>query len=69
MAKILKNRKATSLLRYDLPVGFLYWIHETHNLRGMRGKKIEEYPALIATLYQIYTSKYPNGLTGWSDDC
>ena len=47
-------------------VGFLYWLHETHNLRGLKGVSIEDYPSKLASLKVEYSTKYPNGLTGWS---
>jgi len=55
-----------SLIKMEVTVGFIYWLKETHNLRGLRGVGIKELPTKIKELKSKYDIKYPNGLTGWN---
>ena len=55
-----------SLLELKTTIGFIYWINETHNLRGLKNTKIEEYIPKLKELQKEYNEKYPDGLTGWS---
>lgn len=54
-----------SLLELKTSIGFIYWINETHDLRGLKSAKIEEYIVKLNELQKEYNLKYPNGLTGW----
>jgi hypothetical protein len=56
-----------SLLELKTTVGFIYWVNETHDLRGLKNTKIEEYVVKLKELQKEYNLKYPNGLTGWSE--
>ncbi len=55
-----------SLLELKTTIGFIYWINETHDLRGLKNTKIEEYIVKLKELQKEYNLKYPNGLTGWT---
>jgi hypothetical protein len=50
-------------------IGFIYWLAETHNLRGLKNemgygtKGIDYYPNRLKELLSEYHEKYPNGLT------
>ena len=57
-----------SLLRFNTTIGFLYWINETHNLRGLKNTPIEEYENKLKELEKLYNEKYPEGLTGWENE-
>lgn len=59
-------KQAVSKIPVNVTLGFLYWLAETHNLRGLKEESIEEYPVKIESLLELYEEKYPNGLTGWS---
>ena len=54
-------------------VGFIYWLAETHNLRGLKNeggigtKSIDLYPDKLRALLAEYHEKYPDGLTGWTN--
>jgi hypothetical protein len=56
-----------SLLELKTTVGFIYWVNETHDLRGLKNTKIEEYVVKLKELQKEYNLKYPNGLTGWKE--
>lgn len=49
-------------------VGFIYWLAETHNLRGLKyemgygSKGIDVYPNKLRALLAEYNEKYPDGL-------
>ena len=49
-------------------VGFIYWLAETHNLRGLKNKdgfgtkSIDVYQNKLRALLAEYHEKYPNGL-------
>ena len=49
-------------------VGFIYWLAETHNLRGLKNeyghgtKSIDVYPNKLIALLAEYHEKYPDGL-------
>lgn len=58
-------KQQISLLDLKTTIGFIYWINETHNLRGLKNIKIEEYIPKLKELQKEYDEKYPNGLTGW----
>jgi hypothetical protein len=57
----------------DVTVGFIYWLAETHNLRGLKNedgigtKSIDVYPDKLRALLAEYYEKYPDGLTGWTN--
>jgi hypothetical protein len=59
-------KQELSSLELKTTLGFIYWVNETHNLRGLKNTSIEEYPQKIKELQKEYNLKYPNGLTGWS---
>jgi len=61
------NKIELSLEKATLELGFLYWVNETHNLRGLKGLSIEKYKEKIRSLYKEYKVKYPEGLTGWTN--
>jgi hypothetical protein len=54
-------------------VGFIYWLAETHNLRGLKNedgygtKSIDVYPNKLRALLTEYHEEYPDGLTGWTN--
>jgi len=54
-------------------VGFIYWLAETHNLRGLKNeyghgtKSIDVYPNKLRTLLAEYHEEYPYGLTEWTN--
>ena len=58
-------KQIISLLELKTTVGFIYWINETYDLRGLKNTKIEEYGVKLKELEKEYNEKYPNGLTGW----
>ena len=60
-------KQIISLLELKTTVGFVYWVNETHDLRGLKNTKIEEYVVKLKELQKEYNLKYPNGLTGWSE--
>ena len=49
-------------------IGFVYWLAETHNLRGLKNemghgtKSIDVYPDKLKALLVEYHEKYPDGL-------
>ena len=51
-----------------LTIGFIYWLQETHDMRGLKNMNILNYPTYIAELHKEYTSKYPEGLIGWANE-
>lgn len=55
-----------SKIKLNLSIGFLYWLQEYHDLRGLKGISIKEYPIKLEELEKKYNKKYPNGLTGWN---
>jgi hypothetical protein len=61
-------KQAISLIETKITIGFLYWLNETHDLRGLKNVTIDEYPHKIMELNKQYNMKYPEGLTGWNDD-
>lgn len=61
------TKQEISEFKFTIPMGFLYWINEHHDLRGLRNIQITEYPSILATLLKEYDNKYPNGLTGWKE--
>jgi len=63
----IQMKKELSKIKTCTTIGFLYWLHETHNLRGLKNVKIEEYPVKLNELEREYLSKYPNGLVGWNE--
>lgn len=60
-------KQKISSLKFNTTIGFIYWINETHDLRGLKNKRIEEYINKLSELQKEYNEKYPNGLTGWSE--
>jgi len=62
-------KQIISTTPFETTIGFLYWLNETHNLRGLKNQSgtipIEEYPLKLQSLLKEYNKKYPNGLTGW----
>lgn len=59
-------KQGISTIPINITIGFLYWLSETHDLRGLKNSSIEEYPLKIEFLLKEYKEKYPSGLTGWS---
>lgn len=62
----VKTKAEISKMKLEISIGFLYWLGETHNLRGLKNSNIESYPNLLDKLLKEYKEKYPNGLTGWN---
>ena len=60
-------KQQLSLIEIKTTIGFIYWIKETHDLRGLKDVKIEELPMKLKQLEGEYNMKYPNGLTGWNE--
>lgn len=61
-------KREISKIKVTLSIGFIYWLQETHNLRGLKDISIKEYPIKLDELEKEYNNKYPDGLTGWSHD-
>ena len=61
-------KQAISTIPINITMGFLYWLSETHDLRGIKNLSIQEYAVKIGSLLKEYNEKYPNGLTGWSSN-
>lgn len=59
----LKNNVST--FQINVPLGFIYWLQEYSDLRGLKGTNILLYPEKLEKLLKEYNKKYPNGLTGW----
>ncbi len=60
-------KQSISLLELKITIGFIYWINETNDLRGLKNIKIEEYIHKLNELQKEYNEKYPTGLTGWNN--
>lgn len=56
-----------SKIKVNLSIGFLYWLQEYQDLRGLKSISIIEYPTKLQELEKQYNEKYPNGLIGWSN--
>jgi len=63
------NKDIISRIPVDgVTIGFIYWLAETHNLRGLKNemgygtKSIEVYPDKLRALLAKYHEKYPDGL-------
>ena len=61
-------KQEISTIPINITMGFLYWLSETHDLRGLKNLSIKEYPVKMGSLLKEYKEKYPNGLTGWSSN-
>lgn len=61
------KQQSISLSELKTTIGFIYWINETHDLRGLKNVRIGEYITKLNELQKEYNKKYPNGLTGWSE--
>jgi hypothetical protein len=59
-------KRQLSKIKIQVSVGFIYWLSETHNLRGLKNLSIEEFPNKLKNLNDEYNNKYPNGLVGWN---
>lgn len=59
-------KQQLSLKEIKTTVGFIYWLKETTDLRGLKETKIEHLPMKLKELQKEYNRKYPNGLTEWS---
>ena len=55
-----------SKIKIECTIGFMYWINETHNLRGLKNVSIIDYESKLQELKNEYFTKYPNGLIGWN---
>lgn len=55
-----------SLIPVTVPIGFIYWLQEDTNMRGLKSLNILDFPSKFNELLEEYNSKYPKGLTGWS---
>ena len=64
------DKRIISMIPINVSVGFLYWLNETYNLRGLKTEEgtipITEYATKLNALILEYNEKYPHGLTGWS---
>ncbi len=60
-------KQQLSLIEMKTTIGFIYWIKEYNDLRGLKEAKIEEFPMKLTELQKKYNIKYPNGLTGWGE--
>lgn len=58
-------KQKISRIEVACSVGFLYWLKETKDLRGLADLDILSMPSKLDELLREYNSKYPNGLTGW----
>ena len=65
-------RMDISKIPFNITIGFMYWLNETHNLRGLKDYNgtipIEDYPNKLKLLKEEYDNKYPNGLDGWNNN-
>ena len=61
------SKQELSKLTCEISLGFLYWLQENSNLRGLRDIDILQYPNKLNKLLLEYNTKYPNGLTGWKE--
>lgn len=55
-----------SLIPVTVSIGFIYWLQEDKNMRGLKSLNILDFPSKIAELLEEYKKEYPEGLTGWS---
>lgn len=55
-----------SKIKIECNIGFIYWINETNNLRGLKNLSIIDYESKLQELKNEYLTKYPNGLIGWN---
>jgi len=60
------NQELSNVPVSNVTVGFIYWLQEHHDMRGLKDLDITKFPAKLKELQQEYNSKYPQGLTGWS---
>lgn len=58
-------KRHMSNIPINVTVGFLYWLFETNDLRGIKEAEIKDYPDKLTSLQKEYNEKYPTGLTGW----
>ncbi len=49
-----------------LTIGFIYWLQEYHDLRGLRDIGILKFPEKLTELHKEYTTKYPEGISNWT---
>jgi hypothetical protein len=65
-------RMDISKIPFNITIGFMYWLNETHNLRGLKDYNgtipIEDYPNKLKLLKEEYDNKYSNGLDGWNNN-
>jgi hypothetical protein len=54
-----------SKIKVQCTIGFIYWLKETNDMRGLKGLSIIDFPAKLEELKKEYDKKYPDGLTGW----
>ena len=61
------SKQEFSKITFKITLGFLYWLQENKNLRGLKDIDIYQYPNKLNELLLEYNTKYPNGLTGWRE--
>lgn len=61
-----KVKQILSLVPVTITLGFLYWLKEDKNMRGLKDTNILDLHSKLSELVEEYEKKYPEGLTGWS---
>lgn len=61
-----KVKQTLSLVPVTITLGFLYWLKEDKNMRGLKDSNILDLHSKLFELLEEYNRKYPEGLTGWS---
>ena len=63
----MKQELSKDLLS-GVTVGFIYWLQEYHDMRGLKDLRINMFHSKLRSLQEEYNSKYPEGLTGWASE-
>jgi len=61
------SKNEASKISIESSIGFIYWVNEHNDLRGLKNLSIDKYPAKLAELKLEFDKKYPRGLTGFSN--
>ena len=61
-----KVKQILSLVPVTITLGFIYWLKEDKNMRGLKDSNILDLHSKLFELLEEYNRKYPEGLTGWS---
>lgn len=59
------DKREISKIKVHCTIGFIYWLKETNDMRGLKSLSILDFPAKLEELKKEYDKKYPDGLTGW----